>query len=223
MDHFVPATATLFAVYQGDSNFVPSTSTTLTHVINPASTMLTLSSNNPVSVVGQAVTFTSTLSVVPPGAFVVAPTGTLTLLDTFAGTTTTLVTAILGGPPVSFPALTTVGTHIITAVYSGDSNFNGSTSPAIDEIVNPSSSPPPLGGDRSKGPTLMQAISADAVLASLTHGWKDGENRVGPLEALVLFASKRGSGARAAEASFASLRLSHRPATDLIFADFETF
>src|SRR5207247_2585440 len=131
---------------QGDGNFATSTSTILSHVINPASTALTLSSNNPVSVVGQSVTFSSTLTVVPPGHFVVPPTGTLTLLDTFGGTTTTLVTATLGGPPVSFPTFTTAGIHVITAVYSGDSNFNGSTSPSIDQIVNPSSSPPAPGG-----------------------------------------------------------------------------
>jgi hypothetical protein len=199
MDHFVPATATLFAVYQGDSNFMTSTSATLTHVIHAASTTLTLASNTPVSVVGQPVTFTSTLSVVPPGSFVVAPTGTLTLLDTFAGTTTTLVTATLGGPPVSFPALTAVGTHVITAVYSGDSNFNGSTSPPIDQIVNPSASPPPSGG----GPKIP-------------------ESKVASLEALAMFAANRSQTAHAGEVSFAGLvRPSCRDATDLVFADFE--
>jgi hypothetical protein len=135
MDHFVPATATVFAVYLGDANFSASTSTTISHVINPASTTLTVSSSTPTSVAGQPVNFTSTLGVVAPGSFVVPPTGTITFYDMFQGNTSVLSTIVLGGPPGSSPAFTAVGTHIITAVYSGDSNFNGSTSAPITQIV----------------------------------------------------------------------------------------
>jgi hypothetical protein len=136
MANFVPATATLFAVYLGDGNFTPSTSPTITHVITKADTTLALSSSTPVSVAGQSVTFTSTLGVVPPGGLVVGPTGTITYYDTFQGITTVLATSSVGGAAQS-PVFTAAGTHVITAVYSGDSNFNGRTAAPITQIVLP--------------------------------------------------------------------------------------
>jgi hypothetical protein len=42
-----------------------------------------------------------------------------------------------------------VGTHLITAVYSGDSNYNGSTSPAITLTITPA---PPGGGSAAQMP-----------------------------------------------------------------------
>jgi hypothetical protein len=134
MDHFVPATATLFAVYQGDGNFQSSTSATITHVINPAATTLSVSSGTPVSVAGQPVNFSSFLGVVALGSPVVPPTGTITFLDTFQGNTTVLSTISVGGSGTS-PAFTAAGTHVITAVYSGDGYFQGSTAAAITQTV----------------------------------------------------------------------------------------
>jgi hypothetical protein len=143
MDHFVPATATVFAVYLGDGNFTGSTSPTITHAINPASTTLTVSSSTPASssstptsVAGQGVTFSTTLTVIAPGSAVVPPTGTITFYDTFQGSTTVLTTISVGGSG-STPVFTKAGTHVITAVYSGDGNFNGSTSAAINQVVTP--------------------------------------------------------------------------------------
>jgi hypothetical protein len=143
MDHFVPATATMFAVYLGDGNFTTSTSPTLSHVINKAATTLTLSLVPPMSpgltaastvvpggvtvTAGQPVNLVALLSVVPPGAFVVPATGTITFYDTFQGSTTPLSTVDLSGPPGTSPAFTAAGTHLVSAVYSGDSYFLGSS------------------------------------------------------------------------------------------------
>jgi hypothetical protein len=137
MDYFVRSTQTVFAVYQGDSNFGPSTSATITQVIDPADTTLALSSGTPVSVAGQTVDFTTGQGVVAPGSFVVPATGTITFYDTFQGSTTGLTAIDISGSPGVSPALTAAGTHVITAVYSGDSDFNGSTSAAIAQTVNP--------------------------------------------------------------------------------------
>ncbi|HLJ94538.1 MAG TPA: Ig-like domain repeat protein, partial [Gemmataceae bacterium] len=80
---------------------------------------------------GQAVTFTATISVVPPSQG--TPTGTVTFLD---GSTT------LGSGPVgsngraTFSATAlTLGAHTITAVYSGDAVFAGSTSTPFSQVV----------------------------------------------------------------------------------------
>jgi autotransporter-associated beta strand protein len=90
------------------------------------------SSVNP-SVFGQAVTFTATVSAaVPP-----AP-ATPTRMVTFQDGTTTLGTGTLNANGVAMFSPTTplsVGTHSITAVYSGDSNFAISMSTALPQIV----------------------------------------------------------------------------------------
>jgi VCBS repeat-containing protein len=136
MDQLVPATHTIFAVYLGDANFATSTSAQIAQVVVPADTQLTVTAANPVVVSGGSNSYTLSLMIVPPGNGIVAPTGTVTLYDTFEGTTTALVTFPFGGT-ASFPAFTAVGTHIITAVYSGDSNYNGCTSAPITVVVTP--------------------------------------------------------------------------------------
>src|SRR5437660_12042488 len=88
-----------------------------------------ISSLNP-SALGQAVTFTA---MVKPAAGSGTPTGTVTFNDgatvlgpgTLSGGTATLTTSGLAG-----------GVHSITAIYSGDANFAGSTSPALTQTVN---------------------------------------------------------------------------------------
>jgi len=85
-----------------------------------------VSSVNP-SVFGQSVTFTATVS----GA--TTPTGTVQFFDGV----TSLGTVPLSGTSA---ALTTsslaVGAHPITAVYSGDVDDPGSTSPVVNQVVN---------------------------------------------------------------------------------------
>jgi sugar lactone lactonase YvrE len=95
----------------------------------PAATLTAvLSSANP-SVLGQSVTFTATVTPQSLGT----PTGAVTFND---GTT-----AICSAAPLSSSQATcataglAVGTHSITAVYSGDFNFQGSTSPALTQAV----------------------------------------------------------------------------------------
>ncbi|MFZ4857237.1 MAG: PKD domain-containing protein [Desulfuromonadaceae bacterium] len=84
------------------------------------------SSSNP-SIPGQSVTFTATLS--PLSA-----TGTVTFKDG----TTVLGTGTLSGGSASFSTTTlTVGTHSITAVFSGDGSNNGSTSTPVSQLVAP--------------------------------------------------------------------------------------
>jgi len=62
------------------------------------------------------------------------PTGAVTFMDG----TTTLGSASLdpGGQATLTTSSLAVGTHSITAVYGGDGSFNGSTSPALSQVVN---------------------------------------------------------------------------------------
>jgi hypothetical protein len=125
-------THSINAIYGGNSNYNGSTSPALSQKVNKANASTTvISSLNP-SVRGQSVTFTVTVTATTPGSG--TPTGTVTFKDG----QTTLGTRTLNGLGVATYTTTSLsrGTHSITAVYSGDSSFNGSTSPALSQRVN---------------------------------------------------------------------------------------
>jgi hypothetical protein len=114
------------ASYGGDSNDNGSTSTILTQVERPNTSTTITSSPNP-SVMGQSVTFTA--AVTPSTA-----TGTVTF---FNGSSALITNLPMSGGKATFsvPNLS-AGTHSITVVYSGDSNFGGSTSAVLTQTVN---------------------------------------------------------------------------------------
>jgi hypothetical protein len=175
MDHFVPSTQTIFAVYLGDTNFTTSTSSTITHVINKASTTLDLSSTTTTSTAGQPVDFSTTLSVVSPGNFVVPASGTITFYDTYNGSTTVLSAITLGGSPGMSPAFTAAGTHVVTAVYSGDSYFNGSTSASVTvQVVAAAASHfrlQPIGTTFTQGVPFSMTITALDPYGNVASGY----------------------------------------------------
>ena len=123
------------AVYSGDKAFATSTSLgslsqVVTPVVTPTSTTTLVSNNNP-SVSGQSVMFTATIAALSPGTG--TPTGTVNFLDN----NVQIGTGTLSAGVATFSTSTlTVGTHPITAVYSGDPNFTTSTSPVDNQIVN---------------------------------------------------------------------------------------
>jgi hypothetical protein len=102
----------------------------VTKMSMPAATTTTLTSSPNPSTHGQAVTFTaavaSGLGAPPDGETV-----------TFKKGTTVLGTGTLSGGSASFTTSTLpVGTPSIKAVYGGDSNFGGSTSNVVKQVVN---------------------------------------------------------------------------------------
>ncbi len=117
------------AIYGGDANFTGSTSPILTETIGKAVSSIAVGSSNNPSIIGTAVTFT---------AAVTSPvTGTLTGTVTFQDGATALGMGTLSGGTATFTTSgLTAGTHSITAVYSGDANFAGGTSPALMQTVN---------------------------------------------------------------------------------------
>ncbi len=124
------------AVYSGDTNYSGSTSSAVTLVVNAqpvaAATTTTLATSAATANAGQNVTFTATVA--GPSGSTTAPTGTVTFMDS----ATTLGTGTLNGSGVATYSTSTlsVGTHSITAQYSGDTNFAPSVSSAITETVN---------------------------------------------------------------------------------------
>ena len=150
-------TENLTAVYSGDANYNTSTSTVFAETVNPATTTSVASTPNP-SVVGQFVTYTATVSVVPPGTG--TPTGTVTFTDN--GTTVCSPNVALTAGSVPNTAVApcnvaepTAGTHTIVATYSGSPSFGGSSGSltpsqtvnkaATSTTVSPSTNSPVVG------------------------------------------------------------------------------
>jgi hypothetical protein len=117
---------TLQAVYfSNDPNFFTSTSEEITQVVNKASTKTTLTSSSPTAVFGQPVTFTAVVSVLAPGAG--SPSGTIVFKDGSTVIGTQPVSSSTGEQASITVSNLSVAQHAISAVYSGDDDFNGST------------------------------------------------------------------------------------------------
>jgi hypothetical protein len=132
-------THSVTATYAGDNTYAGSTSAAWTQTVAKATPVLTMSSSANPSASSQAVTFTVTLS---PGA-----TGTWQLLDG----STVLATNAVGTNSAS--ATLALGSHSITATYTGDTNYNAVTSAVITQVM-----------------TTATATTVTADLASSSYG-----------------------------------------------------
>jgi hypothetical protein len=136
----VPDHYHIIATYSGDAtDGYAAGSTTLVQVVLANPTTSVTSSASTVAV-GQSVTFTATVN--PEGVFFV-PLGTVSFMDgsTLLGTVALNPLDQSTSPSSSQVATFTTsslpaGNNSITAVYSGDLNFAGSTSSSITQIVN---------------------------------------------------------------------------------------
>lgn len=146
----------LMAVYSGDLTYAVTTSNGVTQIVAAAPSVTLASSLNP-STSGQAVSFTA--SIVPASV-----TGTVQFLDggTVLGTST-----ISGGSAALSVSTLTVGTHSITAVYSGDTNNPGATSAALAQTVNKAASSVTLTSSANPA-TAGQALTLTAAVTPAT-------------------------------------------------------
>jgi hypothetical protein len=150
--------------YNGDTNFLASTSTTLTQIVNQDATTTKLASSANPAVYGEPVTLTATVGASAPGSG--TPTGTVTFLDgttilgsgTLSGGTTTLSTSSLA-----------VASHTITAVYSGDPNFTTSTSAVLNQKVNQDGSTTALASSVNPS-TTGQSVTFTATISASAPG-----------------------------------------------------
>jgi hypothetical protein len=118
------------AQYSGDATFEAAVSQPVTFEIQPSATSLAVTPSTAAPSGGASITVTGTVTATNLGT--VAPTGTVTVnLDGVAQGNATLVTTgsvTSGAVSVTVP---TSGSHTIQGVYSGDSNYNNSTSPSV--------------------------------------------------------------------------------------------
>ena len=118
------------AAYAGSADFNASSSGGRAHQVDPAATSTVVGSSNLSTNPGDNVTFTATTTVTAPGAGV--PGGSVRFFDGLTQIGTGNLTA--GVATFSTTSLAG-GSHSITAVYQGSTNFAGSTSSAITQVV----------------------------------------------------------------------------------------
>ncbi|HEX4862923.1 MAG TPA: Ig-like domain-containing protein [Acidimicrobiales bacterium] len=122
--------------YEGDGNYLASPlSSTVPQTVGKSGTTTGLVDNGPnPSGVGQAVKFTATVT--PNPSVGTAPTGTVTFSSGGSSLCTTPVSTSGG---VTTATCTTkdlpLGTDYVTATYSGDVNYSGSTSKPVSQSV----------------------------------------------------------------------------------------
>ena len=135
--------------------------------VKPADTTTSVVSTLNSSTYGQSATFTATVAVVSPGAG--APTGTVQFEDN--GTPLGSPVALSGASASLTTSALTAGSHTITAIYSGDPNFNstgahaGSTATPLYQTVNKAT---PIFSNLTAPLTIVYGTGTITVSGSLT-------------------------------------------------------
>jgi hypothetical protein len=128
-------THSVTAVYSGDTNNASATSPVDLQVVNPAPVTVTVTSSLNPSNIGQSVLFTITVTA---AAGTGSTNGTIQLVDTYNGVTTTLAPALAlnaGGAATYTTAALAVGAHSLVATYSGDTTHASDPSLALIQTV----------------------------------------------------------------------------------------
>ncbi len=167
------------AQYVGDANFASSSSAITTFVVNQASVTGTLTSSANPSTGGSSVTFTDTLAVVAPGAG--SPTGTVTFKD---GATTLGTGTVTSGKATFATSALANGSHPITAVYGGDTDFAGSTSNTVTQVVTQISTTTGLASSANPAApgaavTFTATVTASSGTPTGTVTFNDGSTAIG--------------------------------------------
>jgi len=140
------------AIYSGDSTYESAESQPVTINIQPSPTSLVVIPSTTTPTGGSTITVTGTVTATNPGNS--PPTGTLTVnLDGLPQGTATLATS---GPTTSGSVsvvVPTAGSHTVQGVYSGDVNYNNSTSPSVTITV-------------AKGATVTSISAAPSTLTA---------------------------------------------------------
>jgi hypothetical protein len=139
------------AVYSGSSNYGVSTSSGFTQTVKKEATVTTVSSSLNPSTVGQAVSYTATVSPAAAGTVEFKQAGVA-----IAGCATQVISA---GKATCAVANPTAGGHWITAVYSGDSSYEASSFPGFTQTVN----------RKTTAMTVSSSLNPSAVGETVTY------------------------------------------------------
>ena len=203
---------TITASYGGDGNFNTSSAALAGNpqLVFKADTNTTVTSSANPSVLGQSVTFTATVSPVPPGTGI--PTGSVVFLD--------------NGSPIGFGVLNgagvatfttsslSLGSHPIITNTGGDSNFNGSTGTltGTNQVVNKDNSATTVTS--SANPSVLgQSVTFTATVSAVAPGTGTPSGTVTFLDNGSPVGSGSLNGSGVATFSTSSLSLGSHPIT----------
>ena len=122
-------TDSIEAVYTGDANNQTSTSPVLSQVVTNASSTTTVASSGSPAYVGQAVTFTATVT----SSYGAIPNGEMVTFYN-SGASIGAGSTKAGAASMTTSSLSS-GVHSITATYAGDSSFEPSTSKVFSQTI----------------------------------------------------------------------------------------
>jgi hypothetical protein len=155
----------LTVAFAGTGGFADSTSAAVTETVNRATTTVALGSSLNPAVTGQAVTFTATVAVVATGAG--APTGTVTFKD--GNVVLGMIAIDRGGTATFTTSFAAAGGHVITAAYSGDANFVGSSQSLTEQVNAPTHQATTTSLMASANPAVVgQAVTFTATVQGPT-------------------------------------------------------
>jgi large repetitive protein len=178
----------IIATYSGDTDDVGGLSQTLVQIVNKATTSVIVTASPASPIFGAPITLTANL---------IGTGGTLTGTITFEDGGTSIGTANVNGssPLTASFNLTSlsVGSHAITAIYSGDANnYQSSPSPSITVVVQQIATGTALTSSSNPG-VLNQSLTLAATVSDIsgsiapggTVGFQDGGIVIGtaPLNA----------------------------------------
>ena len=164
-------THSITAIYNGDTNFSFSpASPPVTQQVTQAATTVALATSGSPTVFGQSVTFTATISVTAPGSG--STSGTVTFNDN--GTPISGCPGTVGSNQATCSTSSlSIGTHSITAIYSGDTNFAASpASPAVTQQVNKAATTVTLTTSQPGGAGNL--VTLDAIVTGNTNAFPSG-------------------------------------------------
>jgi hypothetical protein len=198
------ATYSVTAVYNSNLNFTPVTSSAVAQQVNAATTSASLSNSASGPVVyGTLITYTATMT--NTSGTTPLPSGWVTFYLDYNPSASNNISLGLASLSAGVAKLTTQrtpgGTHTITAVFAGTTNFVGSTSNSVSQTVNPAPTQTVLsvapGTSVAFGTTVtFTATVTDSLLGAVASGmvqFFDGTTllaTVGVSKGIASFATK---------------------------------
>ncbi len=165
---FGTGTHNVLAAYSDDAGRVASQSATVSLTGLPGTTTIYLSTSQNPARYGSDLTISAAFTAVGG----VNPTGSVTFKD--GGTT--LGSSIISGGVASFTSSSlAIGTHSLTAVYSGDANYNSATSIAVSQTINQLS----LGSYAPSQPALVFIPGQITTIVGTGAGGGSGDGGLG--------------------------------------------
>ena len=134
-----PGDQNVTATYSGDANYVGAANTVNENVQRATTAVLTASANP--AYAGTPLTF----SVKVTGTSSTVPTGTVTLQD--GGAALAVLPLNAAGIAQYQTSTLSVGTHLLTAAYSGDASNGPANAPTLSEVVQQAATTTGAGGD----------------------------------------------------------------------------